>query len=220
MIDFPSFAFYTNEMATPGQLVHTVSDVLGVPIATVIQYDRQLAENGLRSVKGRGRGAARVTARDAAHLVIALMGAPPWVATIRSAAESCEKIRSLQSNHPDLSDPKKFRRFGLHQLSELPNRHLFVDAIAALIEGAGRGERLPERVPERDVVFNLRVQSRLLWAMIEVIDFDVRTKKAQKNMLVYNASHKNEKHSAEKGDLFIEVGLSYTTLAILGHLVS
>ena len=70
------FACYTDrrrvEMATPGQLVQAMATALGISVATVTQYDRQLAENGLRSKGGRGVSAAAVTARDAANLLIAI----------------------------------------------------------------------------------------------------------------------------------------------------
>ena len=64
-------------MATPGELVDTMAEVLGLPIATVTQYDRQLAENSLRSRGGRSRGPAqKVTPRDAANLLISIMASP------------------------------------------------------------------------------------------------------------------------------------------------
>ena len=46
-------------MATPGQLVECVATALDVPQATVVLYDRVLAENGLRSKGGRGKSAGR-----------------------------------------------------------------------------------------------------------------------------------------------------------------
>ena len=61
-------------MATPGQMVQTMADVLGIPAATVSQYDRQLAEAGLRTTGGRGPSAAKVGATDAANLLIAILG--------------------------------------------------------------------------------------------------------------------------------------------------
>ena len=64
------------EMATPGQLVKAMAATLGLSEATVGQYDRVLAENGLRSKGGRGLSAARVTAADAANLLIAIMASP------------------------------------------------------------------------------------------------------------------------------------------------
>src|SRR5439155_17694246 len=63
-------------MATPGQLVKCIAEALGIPEPTVVQYDRLLAENGLRSKGGRGTSAAKVTAVDAANLLIAIMGSP------------------------------------------------------------------------------------------------------------------------------------------------
>ena len=71
-------------MATPGQLVQVMADILGIPKATVTQYDRVLAEKGLRSKGGRGTSAARVTSRDAANLLIALAHLRSWVCRLRT----------------------------------------------------------------------------------------------------------------------------------------
>jgi len=59
-------------MATPKQLVQKVAELTGVPVNTVVQHDRNLADAGLRTVAGRGRAAARVTSLDAANLLIAV----------------------------------------------------------------------------------------------------------------------------------------------------
>ena len=61
-------------MATPGQLVECVATALNVPQSTVVLYDRVLAESGLRSKGGRGKSAPKVTAEDAANLLIAIAG--------------------------------------------------------------------------------------------------------------------------------------------------
>lgn len=61
-------------MATPKQLVQKVASLTGIAVNTVIQHDRNLADAGLRTIAGRGRAAARVTALDAAHLLIAVAG--------------------------------------------------------------------------------------------------------------------------------------------------
>ena len=45
-------------MATPGQLVRVMAEVLFIPVETVTNYDRVLSESGMRSKSGRGRGAA------------------------------------------------------------------------------------------------------------------------------------------------------------------
>jgi len=49
-------------MATPGELVRTVAEALGIAEATVVQYDRNLVAAGLRTKGGRGRS------RRARHL--------------------------------------------------------------------------------------------------------------------------------------------------------
>ena len=47
-------------MASPGELVQLMADILGTSKASVVQYDRTLSEHGLRSRGGRGTSAARV----------------------------------------------------------------------------------------------------------------------------------------------------------------
>ena len=76
-------------MATPGMLVQVMADTLGISAPTVTQYDRVLSENGLRSKGGRGTSAAKVTAKDAANLLIALMASPVQGGPMRDAADTC-----------------------------------------------------------------------------------------------------------------------------------
>src|SRR4051812_9790994 len=82
-------------MATPGQLVKCIAEALGIPAPTVVQYDRLLAENGLRSKGGRGNSAANVTPIDAANLLIAIMGSPVAGASIKPAIEVCKTYGKL-----------------------------------------------------------------------------------------------------------------------------
>src|SRR5258707_15474353 len=92
-------------MATPGQLVECVAAALNVPRATVVLYDRILAENGLRSKGGRGRSAAKVTVEDAANLLIAIAGTP--TSGIGSAAATVKQFASLKYKESKESfDPK------------------------------------------------------------------------------------------------------------------
>ena len=86
-------------MATPGQLVQTVADMLGVPAETVTNYDRVLSESGMRSKSGRGRGAAKVTAQDAAYLLIAILGSPIAGASVKEAANTCRRYGSYRCLH-------------------------------------------------------------------------------------------------------------------------
>ena len=80
-------------MATPGQLVKTMAEALGIPAETVTNYDRVLSENGMRSKSGRGRGAAKVTASDAANLLIAILGSPVAGASVKARAKSWYSTR-------------------------------------------------------------------------------------------------------------------------------
>ena len=127
-------------MATPGQLVQVMADVLGVPSATVFQYDRVLSENGLRSKSGRGTSAAKVTPRDAANLLIALATSPLFGMSAKDAIRNCHIYASLISSATFHEWSKGFADFGLPTLSNLSNKHSFGEALAALIDAAGKGE--------------------------------------------------------------------------------
>ena len=61
-----------NCSAVLGQLVEAMAEALNVPSGTVVQFDRVLAQEGLRSKSGRGLSAGRVSARDATNLHIAI----------------------------------------------------------------------------------------------------------------------------------------------------
>lgn len=59
-------------MATSGDLAKALSELLNEPFSTVDLYGRHLRSAGLLSVKGHGRGAADMTARDAAVWLVSL----------------------------------------------------------------------------------------------------------------------------------------------------
>jgi hypothetical protein len=156
-------------MATPRKLVETMAEVLGLPAATVTQYDRQLSESGLRSKSGRGPSAATVTARDAANLLIAMLGSPVAGASIKAAATTCAKYGALrQRSFPSSRLP--FRRLGLPTLGSLPPGHSLIEALTTLIAAASRGETFS--VPDRrerlvaDFAFGFVVAGPQPWAEI------------------------------------------------------
>ena len=51
------------DVATPGELVRCVAGVLGLPANTLVVQDRALADAGLRSKAGHGRGSAQLNAQ-------------------------------------------------------------------------------------------------------------------------------------------------------------
>jgi hypothetical protein len=130
-------------MATPGQLVEAMAAALGIPLPTVTQYDRVLAENGLRTTGGRGLSAARVTAADATNLLLAIMGAPMSGAAIGDAAGTCKLYGTLV--HVPTPMPPRIRSYWLRKITSLPAGHSLREAIVALIEGTIREWR--ERPP-------------------------------------------------------------------------
>jgi hypothetical protein len=121
-------------MATPGELIRAVADGTGLPETTVFVYDRAIAEAGMRSKAGRGGKAAKVTARDAAHLLTAILGSgqvKDSVQTVRRYGETRPQRRS--------SSKKLFAQMGLKELSALPADHTFIDGVEALIASAATG---------------------------------------------------------------------------------
>jgi hypothetical protein len=136
-------------MATPGQLVKAMADALGISAATVGQYDRVLAENGLRSKAGRGLSAARVTAADAANLLIAIMGSPVSGAAIKDAALTC-KVYGALPKYEKAAKRRTLRLLGAKKLAALPVRHSLRDGLIALIEEAMIGTMSPDGEKEHE----------------------------------------------------------------------
>jgi hypothetical protein len=136
-------------MATPGQLVKAMANALGISAATVAQYDRVLAENGLRSKGGRGLSAARVTSTDAANLLIAIMGSPLSGAPIKHAALTC-KLYGALPNIAKSSRPRTLRLLRVEKLAALPVTHSLRDGLIALIEEAMTGTMSPDGAKDHE----------------------------------------------------------------------
>lgn len=121
-------------MATPGELTRALAVATGVPEATVSVYDRHLRDAGLRSRHGRGRGAAKVTARDAAHLLVAILGS----GAVKEAAETVERYGRTRPE-PAASGTQPYGDSGIVELVALGPDHSFPDAVAALLAAAATG---------------------------------------------------------------------------------
>jgi hypothetical protein len=210
-------------MATPGQLVRTIASVLGVPEPTITQYDRHLAEAGLRQIRGRGTSAAEVSAEDAANLLMAILGSPVVGASIRTAADTSKVYGSL-GVLKNFSNVARFAEHGLTTLSKLPRRHSFKDALAALIDGASRGEA-PYIIDRKDVIieidmlFGVKVQTPHTWAEIS---FDnLSNNESRRHLrLVYNpVKGYGTDRITKSSDLHQERYVSYRTVRILGTLI-
>lgn len=121
-------------MATPGELVEVMADVVGVPAATVVVHDRNLVIEGLRSKGGRGRSAAQVTERDAAHLLTALLASEQ----VRDSVRSVRRYSMTRPVHRS-SGTDGYKRSGIKPLAQLPANHSFIDALEALLTAAATG---------------------------------------------------------------------------------
>lgn len=121
-------------LASPGELVKSLSEVLGLPLPTIVVLDRALAATGLRSKGGRGRSAAKVTARDAANLLMAVLAG----GKIKDSAEVVERYAGTRPQ-PATSNGGPFKDSGIKELMSLPGRHSFVDAVEALLAAATFG---------------------------------------------------------------------------------
>lgn len=143
-------------MATPRQLVQATAEILGLSEATVIVHDRNLATapTPLRSVAGRGRAAARVTAGDAANLLIAA-----------AASESVKDSARTVLAYRDLSGESAVRS-GIQRYDELPAGHTFGQALAAMIEAAATKEILLSRKLNLIVTFfGPRAKAKIEWTI-------------------------------------------------------
>ena len=122
-------------MLTPGQLVREIADVTGMPEASVVVIDRNLAVAGLRTMYGRGPSAAKTTPRDAAHLLITAMAVGELIDAVAALEAFGKTIGPRETVRP-----REARH--IPELAELPRPHSFVDAVEALIT-AGKSGTLP-----------------------------------------------------------------------------
>jgi hypothetical protein len=121
-------------MASPAQLTQTVSKVTGMPLATIVDIDRKLVRGGLRTKGGRGLNAARMQPLDAARLLTAILASPQ----ANEAATAVERYTQTRVDESPSSEGQ-FGTTSLDDLSALPARHSFVEALAALIASAMDG---------------------------------------------------------------------------------
>ena len=123
------------KMASPGDLVRTVAEVLGMPPASVAWYDRMLQEAGLRSKSGRGSGAARLTPRDAANLLTSILAST-------QPKEAVETVRLYAATRLDRaqSSKKALAGAGLNEMAKLNSDHSFIDAVETLVLSGMQGD--------------------------------------------------------------------------------
>ena len=198
-------------MATPGEMVEMMAEVLNLSRTTVAQYDRVLAEKGMRSKSGRGTSAAKVTARDCTNLLIAILGS--FDASIKEADKTCFRYRNLPVL-PRVSSAREFRRYGLHCLGKLPALHTFGDAVEALIQESAEGGKLklPFTKSPPENVFGIEVHSPQLWVGLIIQPFEDKPNPR----MVYTAPFP----PFDGCELKQTRHISYATIRVLGTVVA
>lgn len=121
-------------MASPAELMETVSGATGVPLPTIVDIDRRLVKGQLRTKGGRGLNAAKMTPLDAARLLTAVLASPQ----ANRSAEAVTRYAQTRVDRSRSSD-ELFGAARLEDLGSLPARHSFIDALGALIASAATG---------------------------------------------------------------------------------
>lgn len=153
-------------MATPGELVRVIAVTTGEDIATVTQHDRNLVTAGLRSKGGRGTSAAKVTPRDAANLLTAVVGSyrvKESVETVHRYTQTQEGSAWWNKHFPDKKpEGNVWANCGIPELALLPPTHSFVDLLETLIRLASEGA-LAGRVYDFPLMFNSSIRITMLY---------------------------------------------------------
>jgi hypothetical protein len=121
-------------MTSPGEFIMTLAEALRLPEPTVAVHDRNLRSAGLRSKSGRGRGAAKVTVRDAAHLLTALLASDQ----VKDSEASVQRYGETRPQSASASITA-LKSLGIEELVALPRHHSFIDALEALFASAATG---------------------------------------------------------------------------------
>lgn len=138
--------------ATPGQLKAKVAELFRLPANAVDYPWRVLREAGLVTKGGRGPSAAKVTARDAAFLLIAIAGPLP-AADVRTSALRYGALPVRDESSLDSSLPES-----------IATAKTFVDVLASVIAAAGDGTlaayretagRKPDQDPRIPTLFDM-----------------------------------------------------------------
>jgi hypothetical protein len=111
--------------ASSTQLSECVAQQLGLPEPTVALHMRNIREAGLITQGGRGRSSAKMTATDAAHLLLASVGSQ----NPKDSVEAVGKYAGIRrTRHPN------WEAGLVPKLDQLHKQHTFAEALTALIE--------------------------------------------------------------------------------------
>ena len=205
-------------MATPRQLVEAVAETLGVSVATVIVHDRNLstAPVPLRTVAGRGRAAAKITAVDAANLLIAVAASESvkdsvWTVLTYGGLRLTSRSTSsgLASTVPT----------GIQSVDALTNNHTLAEFLAALIEAVATDEIQPKEFISTVRFEGPRPSAELEWTFSERSERDNKPlKEMRAECMAYNIKPKT-KWPGEGGDMFRTTEFTGRTILRVGAIL-
>lgn len=131
-------------MAKSTELINTIAEAVAVvPPATVLLHDRALMEAGVRTKTKRGRGAADMTARDAANLLISVLASPIAGPNVKGSVERWRQYATLVCDSGFQRAAGKPRKIGskwelpgyaIQNLTALQSDHTAADAIEAIVK--------------------------------------------------------------------------------------
>lgn len=219
-------------MASPAELVRAISEVTGVPEKTVINHDRNLAKAGLRTVGGRGTGAAKMTVRDARNLLLAVAGAP----LVKDSVVPIEQHANLMpGSGREVGGVWSLPFVRIPELTGLHAKHTFGDALEALLIAAKDGTLEHELRKEVDIgektlnipltQIEINIVEPLKWASIEVYvprsTDDYVSRKDPSEMMVYRIGKGRFPANIDRftGDLLNQHKFSERTLLSIGKLL-
>jgi hypothetical protein len=205
-------------MATPRQLVETVAEVLGVSVATVIVHDRNLstAPVPLRTVAGRGRAAAKITAVDAANLLIAVSASESVKNSVWTVLTYGGMRLTSRSTSSGLTSTTPTR---IRSVDELPYNHTFGEFLAALIDAVAANELRPKEFKATVRFEAPRPSADLEWTFPELREKQKgELKELRGERMGYELKPKT-KWSGESGDLFRTTEFSETTILRVGAII-
>jgi hypothetical protein len=187
-------------MATPRQLVETVAGVLGISVATVIVHDRNLstAPVPLRTVAGRGRAAAKITAVDAANLLIAVTASE----SVKNSVWTVLTYGGLRGEKSKTTDT------GIRSFDELPTHHTLGEFLAVLIDAVAVNELRPKKFFSTVRFNGPRPGAEIQYTLPEMREASIG----------YELKPKT-KWSSESGDLFRTTEFSEETILRVGAIV-
>ncbi len=199
-------------MARSTELIHTLSEAVAVvQPATVLLHDRALMEAGIRTKTKRGRGAADMTARDAANLLISVLASPIAGPNVKGSVDRWRQYAELRSDGgwlrteagtEELDSRWHLPGCEIGHLSALPAGHTASEALSAIIASIADGSfHHAIGVEEGDNLFTwpsaLRVQFRF---PVPLIDITFRTVVAGRPKVVEDHSYYFGGSSDVQGD--------------------